>query len=100
MASENRENSRYPQKLENNHSHRSRTDSHRGRYENYRKEDNFRDNAEHHKNHRGDQNKIRNDQHHNWDEHYRGGNNRGRRGRGGPFVFFNSNLKQAPRSNE
>ncbi|XP_026815525.1 YTH domain-containing family protein 1 isoform X2 [Rhopalosiphum maidis] len=97
---EGRDNSYHPPKLENHsHNHRSRTDSYRGRNENFSKEDNFRE----HKNYRNDQNRIRNDHHCNWDEQYRGGNNfnRGRRGRGGgPFVFVNSNLKQTDRSYE
>lgn len=81
-----------------NRNHRSRNDSNRGRNENYSKDDNFREKTEYQKH--GDQNKIRNDQLRNWDEPYRGGNNRVRRGRGGPSVYFNSNLKQNPRSNE
>ncbi|VVC32946.1 Hypothetical protein CINCED_3A015358 [Cinara cedri] len=95
---EDRENVRFPQKFENfSHSHRSKIEIHKGRNENYSKEDNFSDRS-----HRSDQNKIRNDQHRNWDDNYRGGYNynRGRRGRGGPSVFINSNLKQTPRSNE
>lgn len=85
-----------------NHSQGSRIDSHRNRNDNYGKEDNFQDKGEHHKNHRYDQNKIRNEQHRNCDEQFRGGNNynRIRRPRGGPFVFVNSNLKQTPRGNE
>ncbi|KAE9527739.1 hypothetical protein AGLY_012812 [Aphis glycines] len=97
---EGRDNSYQPPKLENyNHNHRPRTDSHRGRNENFSKEDNFRE----HKTYRSDQNRIRNDHHSNWDEQYRGGNNinRGRRGRGGgPSVYVNSNLKQTNRSYE
>ncbi|XP_060836960.1 YTH domain-containing family protein 1 isoform X2 [Rhopalosiphum padi] len=97
---EGRDNSYHTPKLENySHNHRPRTDSYRGRNENFSKEDNFRE----HKNYRSDQNRIRNDHHCNWDEQHRGGNNfnRGRRGRGGgPFVFFNSNLKQTNRSYE
>jgi len=99
---EDGENSRYTQKLENfGHNHRSRTDNYRGRNENYSREDSFQDNSEHHKNYRNDQNKIRND-HRAWDENYRGGNtyNKGRRGRGGSSVFVNSNLKQTSRGIE
>ncbi|XP_025203938.1 YTH domain-containing family protein 1 isoform X2 [Melanaphis sacchari] len=97
---EGRDNSYQPSKFENNsHNHRPRTDSYKGRNENFSKEDNFRE----HKTYRSDQNRIRNDYHCNWDEQHKGGNNfnRGRRGRGGgPFVFVNSNLKQTNRNYE
>ncbi|XP_015365167.1 PREDICTED: YTH domain-containing family protein 3 isoform X2 [Diuraphis noxia] len=97
---EGRENFYQSQKFENfSHNHRPRTDNYRGRNDNNSKEDNFR---EHNKTHRSDQNRNRNDHHCNSDEQYRSGNNfnRGRRGRGGPSVFVNSNLKQTNRGYE
>ncbi|XP_050419651.1 YTH domain-containing family protein 1 isoform X2 [Adelges cooleyi] len=97
IRSRDRENSLHQQHRSESHSqsHRGRTENHRNRNDNGQsKDDNNRDKGEHIRNHRSDQNKSR-DHQRNWEEHKTNSYNRGgRRGRGGPSVFINSNLKQ------